>query len=71
MSGWEMTYGGIPAQCVGPLVRPEEWPTMFMAVPRKGDQVQARSGTRCYVCGVTWMCDGSIEVELDQLGVYR
>jgi len=29
-----------------------EWPTEFVAVPRKGEMIQAADGTRCFVSAV-------------------
>lgn len=32
-----------------PAFNPRIWPTEFVAVPRKGEMIQAADGTRCYV----------------------
>jgi hypothetical protein len=64
---WEYTtHTGIPAQCYTNLdeYKQEEWPRMFPQAPRIGDRVEAKSRKQLYVCGVVWMCDGSIAVEL-------
>lgn len=36
----------------------EEWPKVFVAVPRKGERVRAKSGISLKVCGVTHIGEG-------------
>jgi len=31
----------------------EEWPTVFVAVPQKGDRMKSKNGKELKVCGIT------------------
>lgn len=42
----------------------EEWPTQLPAVPQVGQKMVAKSRKKLTVVAVTWMFDGSLEVEL-------
>ena len=49
----------------------EEWPTMFVAVPKVGERVRGESGAELKVCHITHYCvvengrtEPRIEVEL-------
>lgn len=44
--------------------RHENWPTMFAAVPRKGDRVAAASGRSLHVVSITYQHSGGVEIEL-------
>lgn len=44
----------------------EEWPTTLSAVPSVGQLVQAKSRRRLGIVALTWLFNGTLEVELHQ-----